>query len=49
MKRYNVCIKNARTCDVQNLKASLVKAQSKPTTTQTTIINHTSKMHETFL
>ena len=39
----------AWTCDVQNLKTSWVKTQSKSTNTQSTIIKHTSKMHETLL
>ena len=34
---------------MQNLKASWVKTQSKPTSTHSTIIKHTSKMYETLL
>ena len=33
----------------KNLKALWIKTLSKPTSTQTIIINHTSKMHETLL
>ena len=34
---------------MQNLKTSWVKTQSKPTSTQSTINKHTSKMHKTLL
>ena len=45
-KKIYLCMKNAWTCDVQNLKTSWVKTQSKSTSTQSTIVNHTFKIHE---
>ena len=48
MKRENVCMKNARTCDVQKLKASWAEIQSN-LIALTSLIKHNPKMHETLL